>query len=1033
MRSTKGICYMKHTCEPGYLIQKANYTIDFKESSITLSVSNFIGIKNLDNQSSIARCTKTCICPKWAHACSYYKGILSRQIILTPVQKAQLDKLKIKDICVLATKKIANKDEMLNECDKSKKLVKYGYVVETYDGNIHFLTELKIRKVQIVDKHDYYCYPNEKNSLKNSFSGTPEFCENFKCVKDGTKFCYYDLLEAFLMRTNLIDVEIPIYAYAYSKIEYYGHNINDFKIASLISESVESNRSVNDSIYFKVNCTYRGILIRNLTATSFTICRQIKCIGNKKYCGKTICQKYKNVNTTEYDVILEESFTIYDYYYQIKLKNKHIDGDCPAVSICKRINCLFCKKLRDNPHCLKSYEISPVIVIIIVSIVIMIGVIIIILFIFIKYRKTNEVKVAYKKGEEKIDISRENKNKKQNTELDKKELEKNETDENIIELESIETISNAKLKYESLSKGKKILRKKSFIILPKAAINICFFLILVLYLLATINGECHKVTSLTASEHTCSVNKNNIKTCYFSETTLLTLLPNQLTCLDFSDGNQTLGTMTLEIDEIRSECKKKNEYYTRNYEFDVRASKRCPWVGECHGNTCSEMKTDHKSSEFSEDVNNKPGFTFCRDGCGCWGCHCLSCASACIIYRVFSKPIGDVVYEVFSCNSFTNTLKSKVNLNIKENITTRSIELFPGNPTDIGDMTLVLTSEISPKLPILNKKFLTDNDKLFSLIEIEDQIKVKCGNLEKAKSFDCTFPIDEGKCRVTDPDVKCEFQNSPIKSIIENTQGKLPLKLEDVDIKTENRTVIAIMKQSSVIQIQITMKNMKISTVYENNKCNLKVKDFKGCFNCNNGAKLKYYCKTDFGSALGELKCPGLSPKRLECTNTVNEKELTLEFEVSDIDIECTLTCPGSTNKVKLKGVLDFIEYKPIGSQSILAKDEAKDKGVKADIDIWSSIKNLIKANLGKVLIIIGVFLGIIGLIITIVLIPYIVPLIPMCMTCCRKEKIIIDNSKIIDKNKETINDILKDKEEIELRENVKTKKILNVDKIEPL
>src|SRR5699024_5315724 len=125
-----------------------------------------------------------------------------------------------------------------------------------------------------------------------------------------------------------------------------------------------------------------------------------------------------------------------------------------------------------------------------------------------------------------------------------------------------------------------------------------------------------ETTTLTAGSRECRDGQ-----CTFSEASQLRLLPlGQKSCLQFEDPlNHTLGFLSIEVLAMQYRCNKESLFFTRDHELRARSIKLCAKNhGSCNYNRlkCNDIQYDSKPDELPDEVNDAPGYTYCREACG---------------------------------------------------------------------------------------------------------------------------------------------------------------------------------------------------------------------------------------------------------------------------------------------------------------------------------------------------------------------------------------------------------------------------------
>ncbi len=227
-------------------------------------------------------------------------------------------------------------------------------------------------------------------------------------------------------------------------------------------------------------------------------------------------------------------------------------------------------------------------------------------------------------------------------------------------------------------------------------------------LLSTVYG-CSEITTLTAKTDSC-IPKNGVLNCKITDITRLSLVPSgQEACMLIKTPlNEPIGTVKIEAKSIDLLCDKRNVFFTRSFQMKTQASKRCASAGSCTGTTCENTKPDTVIKELEGMPYEHPGFSYCRDSCGCLSCGCFLCAEGCLFYRVFAVPSSPTVFEVFDCPVWQDLVVISVTLHTQNESRAESLSLRQGVGYTWKNMKFTITSISKPSVPLLSTKFISD-------------------------------------------------------------------------------------------------------------------------------------------------------------------------------------------------------------------------------------------------------------------------------------------------------------------------------------
>ena len=456
-----------------------------------------------------------------------------------------------------------------------------------------------------------------------------------------------------------------------------------------------------------------------------------------------------------------------------------------------------------------------------------------------------------------------------------------------------------------------------------------FHMFLLLVMMPNSIDACAEATTLTAKQSQCMAltNNTNLQKCLFTEVTRLAMVPaGQTTCLlvrNFED--QILGTLKVKVEHIKTECQPKSEFFTRSFKMDSASSWRCPSRGACTGTTCDDTKINSKISEFDDDINNAPGFSYCTAVDGCWANGCFICSSACLFFRVYALPTTKTSYEVFTCPIWTVTVETTFTF---ERLTgksdTISLTLSPGLKQTWRNIKATLIGTVVPPSPILGTTFLSDGVKTAAVSSSPAQHPIsgtigslQCANKEIADNFNgCYLSKDICTCYARHIKMDCNCYNLNLETIMESKQRLLPLNMHGISLIGSGKNIYAEYTSISSLELQIQMTDMSLFYTFIPTKCTIAPNKLLGCYTCTTGAELKYSCTTSIPDArdvLASISCPSTKFTSI-CNPTGEEITVSLSFTVSAIDETCTVYCPGGSTEFRLQGQLMYVDAPQAGT-----------------------------------------------------------------------------------------------------------------------
>ena len=109
------------------------------------------------------------------------------------------------------------------------------------------------------------------------------------------------------------------------------------------------------------------------------------------------------------------------------------------------------------------------------------------------------------------------------------------------------------------------------------------------------------------------------------------------------------------------------------------------------------------------------------------------------------------------------------------------------------------------------------------------------------------------------------------------------------------------------VDIVIKVNNLRLVTIDDWNKCEIKIFEFEGCYNYCTGTDLNYTCKTTNGIVLAEINCGDNVSFTAKCTEKEENAIQRLSFNYANIDLNCKVECLGGNTDLDLKGTLFLI------------------------------------------------------------------------------------------------------------------------------
>ncbi|MCP4456707.1 MAG: hypothetical protein GY816_01565, partial [Cytophagales bacterium] len=665
--------------------------------------------------------------------------------------------------------------------------------IELFNGTQVYVSNSDVHWVETTSEQ-YEC------KGEGLFTGTPAFCANHKCHHHGTKFCYYPT-DQIAFYSNAVGM-LPIKAYGIVEAAAYPYK----------SATMHSTRCLECSLL----CIKGGVQI--------TLNKNVHFM---EICALPFCYKM-SFPAEEENVMLPASINLADHDVTVRLWSKgflikSFGTTCSSQPFCEMIDCYFCMARIKNIHCSSTMALVlmaislyfiTITLYVLATLTTIIFKLAIILLKVIKhcFCCLCWVGLCCRK------LCRRVRNRTyQSTILPIYTMvSQDETKED----EGFpRALSKQQQGFSKQTTNKASTEKKTAIYskLP--------YFLAMLAIFSPTSNACAEVASLTAGNSVCTAYKDGQLECTIDETTRLALAPQgQQACLLVqSPLEEPIGTIELEVRHISLICQKKTEYYTSSYQMKHQAVKRCPGAGSCYDVKCRFIRPYSPIEEFDEIVNTSPGFTYCQEACGCFGCGCFLCESGCLFYRTYAVPLNEKVYEVFSCPRWHYNVEVIVRVSEENSTRIHNVTLLPGTPIHWDNMGLTLTSISTPPSPILGTQFMTDGTvTVMTRASAAGQPisgavgSLQCSNKKAAQDFDCALPHDSCLCNFQDDKygkVTCACVHGDLTNVIANDQHILPMVTQGISIMpVPNKGVTAEFDQISVLEVQMTFQGFKLRT-----------------------------------------------------------------------------------------------------------------------------------------------------------------------------------------------------------------------------
>uniref|UniRef100_A0A914QFV6 Phlebovirus glycoprotein G2 fusion domain-containing protein n=1 Tax=Panagrolaimus davidi TaxID=227884 RepID=A0A914QFV6_9BILA len=305
-------------------------------------------------------------------------------------------------------------------------------------------------------------------------------------------------------------------------------------------------------------------------------------------------------------------------------------------------------------------------------------------------------------------------------------------------------------------------------------------LIGLLMLLQPVQGAT-KVQVFSAESISCDTTSSGWKSCHFDETTIITMMVNDVAELLLKDDvGRPQQTIRIEVEPV-AVCKRFSKGFTRIVKIDVASIKRCPGMGSCVGNYCETLPVTANVTELAV-AHQFPGNSFCSEACGGWGCGCPSFDAACLFYKIYAIPITEEPTRTSKeCEKNTKTRQI-------EGVTRENQRFWQkGESITVNRLKIGVKIISTPITSISSLKFVTDGKRIAMLDDISQAAMglVYCPTKSDAVNLNCTVAMDICSCQPGEKRMNCACrENSMIANLLEHRalpQEKLNVLIVEED------------------------------------------------------------------------------------------------------------------------------------------------------------------------------------------------------------------------------------------------------------
>nr|AJG39286.1 glycoprotein precursor [Shuangao Insect Virus 3] len=420
---------------------------------------------------------------------------------------------------------------------------------------------------------------------------------------------------------------------------------------------------------------------------------------------------------------------------------------------------------------------------------------------------------------------------------------------------------------------------------------------------------CEEVTTMVVSSSDCEKNGESLS-CSISSRVILSLSSTaKLACLTIKDSENIIEVLKIKVSHIQWNCVNDDLYYTFPAKIECKSQKLCPGSGKCVAHNCENYNGANPDLSIFPEFNGILSSRSCSASCGCWGCGCFQCSDGCMFMIASLKNPSQKSIRVSKCTGW----KPQMTLQITSKTTTGKVNLHLGGRQKIGDISAEIVS--MSHSPFVNSDcFLHSGDSIARAhCNAREQVtkgmigEIQCKTSEAAeKSLEsgCRFPKELVSFVSMDDDSTCNYELAPVLDIFK--KNLLPIRDSSFLVTEEKGQIISKALDDFTVNLVLSMKEMKISTVSDSVDCAAVFENLEGCYNCKEGAKIKIkaHCKKSLTCFLDCADIKVLSSVVVK-TN-FDTVEIPFFSNAGKINSNCKLVCNSQVLTLAVKGTLSY-------------------------------------------------------------------------------------------------------------------------------
>ncbi|PIO58364.1 hypothetical protein TELCIR_20203 [Teladorsagia circumcincta] len=422
------------------------------------------------------------------------------------------------------------------------------------------------------------------------------------------------------------------------------------------------------------------------------------------------------------------------------------------------------------------------------------------------------------------------------------------------------------------------------------------------------NGQsCQYTHTLNANNTVCS--RSSYQTdCREVQESTITLSENRpQACFRLRNGNQTIGSMEVQLHHVFLTCNPVVLFYTRDVNIITESVKRCDLAGSCTSRKCTHISSRTEIPEL-RDTYEYPGIARCTTSCGGLGCGCLLPMPGCLYSRSYAKPKNGKIYRVFHCPTWQESALITFTYTGTQGAKASDMITIGTQTTHVmKDANITLEFITMPAIPLLGTIFVGTvdlNHSEIAAIEEEDFLSLRCATMKSASNISECYVEDRCSCSSSETEAKCDCRNLNISSKMTSTESRLPLSSSVLHLQDNHGRVFGAV-HSAVVDLTISTSAVyQADSMIDNENCEITASPLHGCYNCLQGAEVTFSCYS-YRPITIEVECQ----KKIfsaTCNSSTARTTAKIHGTVSRYKESCLVKCGSKAHNIIITGILAF-------------------------------------------------------------------------------------------------------------------------------